>query len=60
MTSVPIGKTQTGASLESKMSGPPSPVIGPVTVRLGKLSTRKLPGASLLVWVLTSVRSLGG
>src|ERR1700759_5751763 len=55
-----MGRNQTGWSLESSMSGPPSPVIGPVAVRLGKLSTRKSPLASLLVCVLTSVSSLGG
>src|ERR1700748_2289347 len=55
-----MGRNQTGWSLESSMSGPPSPVIGPAAVRLGKLSTRKSPLASLLVWVLTSVLSLGG
>src|ERR1700748_1688797 len=55
-----MGRNQTGWSLESSMSGPPSPVIGPVAVRLGKLSTRKSPLASLLVCVLTVVVSLGG
>ena len=34
--------------------------MGPVAVTLGNVSTRKLPGASLLVCVLTSLLSLGG